>query len=516
VTRAAGLRQRPNLLLVMADQLAASHLTAYGNTIVHAPNLEGLARDGIVFESAYCASPLCAPSRFALLTGRRPSSIGAFDNAAELPAATPTIAHVLRGAGYETTLTGKMHFVGPDQLHGFEERLTTDVYPAGFDWTPDWTLPPGERLEWYHNTASLLAAGEREAALQTDYDDEVCFRAVQRIRDLSLREHAEPFFLTVSFTNPHDPWEIRRRYWELYDESAIAPPAVGPIPRNKADPHSLRLRAMIGLDGRPLSPGEVQRARHGYYAAISYLDERIGEVLAALAETGLDERTLVVFTADHGELLGERGLWYKMSFLEDSARVPLIVRGPRLTSRRVLAPVSQLDLAPTLAELAEAPAAEAAFEGSSLVGALRGESGGPGEAFAEYLAEGVHAPAVMIRRERHKYIRCPGDPDLLYDLANDPLELRNLADDAGGAEIAAAFRSESDERWNLGELEQHVLESQRARRLVASALARGAYAPWDFQPYVDASLQYVRSEAARGPRTGRSRPVGGLPPSDGG
>ncbi len=127
---------------------------------------------------------------------------------------------------------------------------------------------------------------------------------------------------------------------------------------------------MIGLDRRPLSDGEVRHARHGYYAAISYLDERIGEVLAALGATGLAENTLVVFTADHGELLGERGLWYKMSFLEGSSRVPLIVRAPRLAARRVQAPVSQLDLAPTLADLAGAPADGAEFEGTSLAGAL--------------------------------------------------------------------------------------------------------------------------------------------------
>jgi choline-sulfatase len=506
----------PNVLLLMADQLAAAHLPAYGNTIVHSPNLDALACDGVVFESAYCASPLCAPSRFALLTGRRPSAIGAYDNAAELPAATPTIAHVLRAAGYETTLAGKMHFVGPDQLHGFEERLTTDVYPSGFDWTPDWTLPAGERLEWYHNTASLLAASAREAALQTDYDDEVCFRAVQKIRDLSLRSDGAPFFLTVSFTNPHDPWEIRQRYWDLYDEHAIDLPAVGPIPRDEADPHSLRLRSMIGIDRRPLSQAEVRNARHGYYAAVSYLDERIGEVLAALRATGLDENTLVVFTADHGELLGERGLWYKMSFLEGSSRVPLIMRGPRLAARRVPAPVSQLDLAPTLAELAGAPAEGAEFEGTSLATALTGESGGPGEALGEYLAEGVPSPAVMIRRERHKYIRCTGDPDLLYDLANDPLELHNVAGEPAAAELVAAFRAESEERWDLPRLERHVLESQRARQLVARALGRGAYAPWDFQPYLDASLLYVRSDAARGERPGRSRPAGGLPPAEDG
>jgi choline-sulfatase len=504
---------RPNVLLVMADQLAAAHLPAYGNAVVQAPRLAALARESVVFESAYCASPLCAPSRFALLAGRRPSAIAAYDNAAELPAATPTIAHVLRADGYDTALAGKMHFVGPDQLHGFEERLTTDVYPSGFDWTPDWRLPAGERLEWYHNTTSLLASRVAEAAMQSDYDDEVCFRAVQKIRDLSLGDGERPFFLTVSFTNPHDPWEVRQRYWDLYDERAIDLPVVGPLPRGEADAHSLRLREMIGLDRRPLSESEVRRARHGYYAAISYLDERVGEVLDALSATGLDRSTAVIFTADHGELLGERGLWYKMSFLEGSARVPLIVRAPGLAARRVDGPVSQLDLAPTLAELAGAPAVDAGFEGRSLAGALTGASAGPGEALGEYLAEGLQAPAVMIRRDRHKYVRCPGDPDLLYDLEADPAELRNLAAEAGGAQLAAAFRAESDELWDLAGIERRVLESQRSRRLVARALTRGAYAPWDFQPYADASLLYVRSEAARGGRAGRSRPAGGLPPA---
>jgi choline-sulfatase len=505
--------ERPNILLVMADQLAAAHLPAYGNDVVHAPRLTQLAREGVVFESAYCASPLCAPSRFSLLAGRRPSSIGAYDNAAELPAGTPTIAHVLRAAGYATTLAGKMHFVGPDQLHGFEERLTTDVYPSDFDWTPDWTLPVGERLEWYHNTTSLLSSRVAEAALQTDYDDEVCFRAVQKIRDLSLRDTGQPFFLTVSFTNPHDPWEQRQRYWDLYDEQAIALPAIATIPRADADPHSLRLRDMSLLDARPLGDDELRRARHGYYASISYLDERVGELLDALAATGQDGSTLVLFTADHGELLGERGLWYKMSFLDGSARVPLIARGPGLAPRRVRGPVSQLDVAPTLAELAGAAPREAGFEGTSLASALTGVSAGPEEALGEYLAEGVTAPMVMIRRGRHKYVRCPGDPDLLYDLDADPLELDNLAEHPEGAGIAADLRAESDRRWDLAALGQEVLASQRERHLVARALALGTYTPWDFQPFSDASYLYVRSEASQNPRPGRARPAGGLPPS---
>jgi choline-sulfatase len=506
--------RRPNLVVLMADQLAASFLPAYGHPVVRAPHLDALARSGTVFESAYCASPLCAPSRSAMLAGRRASVIDAFDNAAELPAATPTIAHLLRASGYHTVLAGKMHFVGPDQLHGFEERLTTDVYPAGFDWTPDWRLPSESRLPWYHNLSGVLGAGVHEAAMQTAYDDEVCFRAVERIRELAQRPDRRPFLLVVSFTSPHDPWEVRARHWDMYRDGEIDPPAVAATPPAQTDPHSLRLRAMCGLDERPLSAAEIQRARHGYYAALSYMDERVGEVTGALEQNGLAGETVVAFTADHGEMGGERGLWFKMSFFEGSARVPLLVRGPGIGKGRVSQPVSHLDLAPTLAELAGAALGEAEFEGRSLVPALHGGDAGSATVVSEYLAEGVTAPAVMLRRGRYKYVRCPGDPDQLFDLAADPRELVNLAPDSGHAKACAALRADSDERWDLADLRRRVLASQSRRRLVAAALATGAHTPWDHQPYVDASRQYVRGPAAQHPRPGVPLVPGALPAGD--
>src|SRR5918995_1254859 len=276
----------------MVDQLSAGWLPAYGHDIVHAPSLDALAAQGVVFDSAYCPSPLCAPSRAALLTGRFPSRVGVYDNAAELRASAPTVTHRLRAAGYDTCLSGKMHFVGPDQLHGFEQRLTTDVYPADLDWTPDWRVPLSERLPWYHTMESVLTPGVCAASMQMDYDDEVAHRAVRKLRDLA-RDRARPFFLCVSFTNPHDPWELRPEYWDRYDPAEIAPPSVGLVPRAEADPHSLRLRDMSGFDDVALSDERVRRARHAYYAAISYVDERIGEVLGALAETGLRDDTIV-------------------------------------------------------------------------------------------------------------------------------------------------------------------------------------------------------------------------------
>jgi choline-sulfatase len=505
---------RPNIVLLMADQLAASFLPCHGHRTVRAPNLTALAGAGTAFESAYCASPLCAPSRSAMLAGRPPSEIRVYDNAAELPATTPTIAHVLRAQGYHTVLAGKMHFVGPDQLHGFEERLTTDVYPAGFDWTPDWRLPATTRLPWYHNMNSVLGTGVHEAAMQTAYDDEVCFRATERIRELSLRPDRRPFFLVASFTNPHDPWEVRRRHWDAYRDDEIGLPDVAPIPRNQADPHSLRLRDMYGLDERPLTDAEVLRARHGYYAAITYMDELVGELLEVLAATGLADETVVVFTADHGEMAGERGLWYKMSFLDGSARIPFIWRGPGIVCQAMAGPVSQLDLAPTLAEMGGAAPHEAGFEGRSLLPVLLGGDAAESPVVSEYLAEGVTEPAVMVRRGRYKLVRCPGDPDLLYDLDADPRELRNLADDPAHARAREGLEAEVERRWDLAGLRRDVLESQAKRRLVATALATGAHTPWDHQPYVDASRQYVRGTAAEHPRPGAPLVPGGLPLPD--
>src|SRR5829696_1483489 len=450
--------RRSNVLLVMADQLAAGWLPAYGHSAVHAPNLTALAEGATVFESAYCPAPLCAPSRAGLLSARLPSRTGVFDNAAEMPAALPTITHQLRARGYYTGLVGKMHFVGPDQLHGFEERLTPDIYPGDLDWTPDWRLPPGEQLPWYHTMDSVLDPGVSVASMQQDYDDEVAFRAVRKLFDLAREGVERPFFLVVSFSNPHDPWELRPRYWDLYDRETIDLPAVPRIPLDEADPHSRRLREMCGVEEVDLSPDQLRAARHGYYAAISYLDERVGEVLAALRDARLDDDTIVVFTADHGEMLGERGLWYKMAFFEASARVPLIIRVPGgIAGARPAEPVSQLDLAPTLLELCGVGGA-AAGDGRSVAPALAGDALGTADVVAEYLAEGVTAPAVMLRRGPHKYVRCGDDPEQLFDVESDPHELVDLA--RAESSLCGELRAEVERRWDMPGLRAAVLRSQ--------------------------------------------------------
>jgi len=485
---------RPNFLIVMADQLTARALPAYGNRIAKTPHIDALAAGGVVFDSFYCNSPLCAPSRFSFLSGRQVSAIGAYDNAAEFQAQVPTFAHYLRRSGYQTVLSGKMHFCGPDQLHGFEERLTTDIYPADFGWTPDWTRFD-ERPSWYHTMDSVTEAGPCARTNQIDYDDEVVFHARRKLFDLARSGDRRPFCMVASMTHPHDPYVIPRRYWDRYEGVDIDMPRVR-IPAEQLDPHSRRLRHVSGLDLQPVTEARTRAARRAYYGAVSYVDDQIGVLLAALAEARFAANTVVILLADHGDMLGERGLWYKMNFFEPACRIPLIVHAPALFgASRVQTSASLVDILPTLSELAGVAPADFAtpLDGSSLVPQLAGESGRD-EVIGEYLAEGAIAPVVMIKRGRYKFVHSPVDPDQLYDLADDPDELQNLARSAEHAPRLQEFRYEVGRRWDLAALHAAVLASQRQRHRVYQALRTGRYTPWDFQPLRDASREYVRND----------------------
>ena len=422
----------PNILLVMADQMATAHLPIFGG-IALAPFMQALASDGVVFDSAYCASPLCSPSRASLMTGLLPSRTRVYDNAAEFASDLPTFAHRLRLSGYRTILSGKMHFCGPDQLHGFEERLTTDIYPADYGWTPDWDRP-GERPSWYHNMSSVAEAGVCVRTNQLDFDDEVAFASERAIFDLARSDLARsrdrrPFLLVASFTHPHDPFAVPQRYWDLHRDADIPPPAP-PVAPEALDPHSRRLRHVCAIDAEPVTEAETRAARRAYLGAIAYVDDQLGRLMAALRATGLAENTIVVLASDHGEMLGDRGLWYKMNFFDGAARVPLVIASPgRFAPRRVAASVSLLDLMPTLVDLAGGdPALGGPIDGRSLAPHLVGRTGHD-EALGEYLAEGAIAPMVMIRRGPFKFIHSPPDPDQLYDIAADPGERANLAAD---------------------------------------------------------------------------------------
>ena len=501
--------KRPNILVLVADQLTGTFFPDGPADFLHVPHLRALAERSVRFSRAYTPSPLCVPARAAFMSGLLPSATGVYDNAAEFRADIPTFAHHLRRAGWQTALAGKMHFVGPDQMHGFEERLTTDIYPADFGWTPDYTKP-AERIDWwYHNLGSVTGAGIAEITNQLEFDDEVAHHATAKLYDLARGRDSRPWCLTVSFTHPHDPYVARPEFWDLYEGSPALDPSVPAIPFAEQDPHSRRLMVAYDHEATPLTSEHIRAARRGYLANISYVDAKIGEILRVLERCGMAEDTVIVFASDHGDMLGERGLWFKMCFWESSARVPILIAAPGLTPRRVDTPVSTLDLLPTLVDLAGLDVAPIlpTIDGESLLGLARGTAG-RGPVPMEYEAEGSAAPLVCLVDGRWKLTLCDLDPPQLFDLATDPDETTNLAGDPAHGGTLAEMTARARARWDLAAIDAEVRASQARRHIVWDALRQGRHQPWDHQPIQRADDRYMRNhmdlnvveDRARAPR----------------
>ncbi len=483
---------KPNILILMVDQLNGTLFPDGPADWLHTPNLKKLAARSTRFANSYTASPLCAPGRASFMSGQLPSRTGVYDNAAEFRSDIPTYAHHLRRAGYYTCLSGKMHFVGPDQMHGFEDRMTTDIYPADFGWTPDYRKP-GERIDWwYHNMGSVTGAGVGEISNQLEYDDEVAHHARAKLYDLARGNDNRPWCLTVSFTHPHDPYVARRKYWDQYENCEHLAPTIPAMAYEDQDAHSQRIFDANDWRSFNITDEDIAKSRRAYFANISYLDDKIGEILDVLEDT--DQNPVIVFVSDHGDMLGERGLWFKMSFFEGSSRVPLMIAAPDMATGRVDTPVSTLDLTPTLAALAGVSIDEIEpwTDGEDL-SALANGAERTSPVAIEYAAEGSNAPLVSLRYGKWKYNRCALDPDQLFDLDADPHETKNLADDLAHRGTLQTLRAKSESRWDLEKFDADVRASQARRWVVYEALRQGGYYPWDYQPLQKASERYMRN-----------------------
>ena len=497
----------------MADQLAPHYTGTYGHELVKTPNMDALAETGCLFDAAYTPSPLCAPARFSFMSGQLPFNISAYDNAAEFSSSIPTFCHYLRQVGYHACLSGKMHFVGPDQLHGFSQRLTTDIYPADYSFTPNW-LQPDERIDaWYHNMSSVHEAGTAEITFQLEYDDEVAFHAIRKLYDYARDPEQTPFVMVASFTHPHDPYVARQKFWELYDHDKIDLPSLS-INNVPEDAHSARIIRDIQADIFPPDEQSVLNARHAYYANVSYFDDQVSRFVDALKSTDLIDDTVVIVTADHGDMLGERGLWYKMNFFEQAARIPLIANGPDVIQSRVETPCSLTDILPTLVDIATEGRGLSSVtckpvDGTSLFPLLTDHgASGKDVVFSHYAAECTDNPMVMIRQGDLKFIHCDSDDPKLFDLSDDPQELSNLADNAEYHDTVLSFTQQIMDRWNLDEIRESVIANQQSRLMIQQTMNGSRTASWDYQPLRDASDDYVRShkepddmaEARRYPR----------------
>jgi choline-sulfatase len=298
----------------------------------------------------------------------------------------------------------------------------------------------------------------------------------------------------VSFTHPHDPYVARRKFWDLYEDCEHLTPTVPAIPYEKQDPHSQRLMLACDYQNFDITDDNIARSRRAYFANISYLDEKVGELMDTLTRTRQLDNTVILFCSDHGDMLGERGMWFKMSFFEGSARVPLMIAGPGVAAGRHDAPVSNLDITPTLTALAgiSMDAIMPWTDGESLLPMIGGTPR-TSPVLMEYAAEGSYAPLVGIREGKWKYVHCVLDPEQLYDMEADPLERHNLAGDPRHAATLARFQAAAHARWDMRRFDAEVRESQARRWVVYEALRNGAYYPWDYQPLQKASERYMRN-----------------------
>jgi choline-sulfatase len=469
--------KRPNILVLMVDELTVGATGVYGHPFVRTPHMDRLAAEGVTVERAYCPSPLCVPSRATFMTGRHPHQLGVYDLASSLSSEEPTWAHLLNAAGYDTVLAGKMHFVGADQRHGFAKRPVEDCHGNGsHHGVPDWDAAPRSGRP---PSARLTGAGRAGRTRYTDYDESVRDAAVAY-----LREHAagaregkqQPFALCASFISPHFPLVVEERYFRMYW------PELADLPRHPEPPEHpkyRRVRQFFSLEG-PFEDEVIRRCRAAYYGLVTFVDELIGSVLAALRETGLAEDTFVLFTGDHGEMLGERGLWWKSTMLDGAARVPLVCAWPgRLPAGERRDSVAGLvDVVPTLLDVAGWPETTGTpipdhLEGSSLLPLLAdGAAPWRDEALVEFLAHTArHPEAALIRKENgrtRKLIYGLHEEPQLYDLDADPDELVNLARQP--AYRAEVRRLERDllAQFPAEALDHEVRRSQRLRRYTAA------------------------------------------------
>jgi choline-sulfatase len=444
--------QRPNLLYIHSDQHNPYVMGCAGDRVVETPNLDRLAAEGVRCTQVYCPSPVCVASRMAMLAGRYPSDIEVWTNNQILDSGVPTMAHAMGAAGYRPVLVGRMHAIGPDQLHGYVDR------PVG-DHCSNW---PGSGLAPAIGGSNLQQAGPGQSAYQV-HDEDVTAAAEYFLNQLGVRKRAaevvDPFSLSVGFMLPHSPYLARRHLYDYYRER-IGPPAVRQPFGDHLHPAMRWWRSHVDLHDVPEE--WVLNGRAAYWALVAAMDAMIGRILNALRENGLADNTLVVYSSDHGDLVGEHDLWMKRTFYEESVKVPAILSWPGVLPcgsecHRVM---SALDLNAAMLQALGAPALPNSPGRPALELLRTGAGAWEDLAFSEYaLREGQVQR--MVRRGRWKLIYHWKERPQLFNLDEDPREREDRAADPECREM-------------VDELTALVLEGWDPARVAARLQARQA------------------------------------------
>lgn len=420
--------QPRNLLFIMSDEHNKSVLGAAGHPMIRTPNLDRLAQAGVRFTDAYCNSPICVPSRASFQTGRYVHDIRFWDNAIAYDGSVPSWAHRLKAAGHRVESIGKLHYRSAADDNGFtQEHMPLHVVDGVGDPIGLLRDPPPPRLAALKMAAQ---AGCGDSAYQ-GYDDRITESAQAWLRARAAAPDDQPWVLFVSLVCPHFPLISRPEWYNLYPEDQVPWPVMYNPAERPRHPYIEAMRACQIYDQGFDDPAKVRRAIAAYFGMVSFVDHNVGLLMQVLGETGLQDDTRIIYTSDHGDNLGNRGLWGKSNMYEEAAGVPMIMAGPDVPAGVVCRePVSLVDAFPTIVDcVGLAPHAEDRdLPGANLLDIVRG-SAPPRTVLSEYHAAGSATGAFMIRHGSFKYIHYVGMPAQLFDLAGDPGERRDLGQD---------------------------------------------------------------------------------------
>lgn len=482
-----------NILFIFSDQHAQRIAGPYGDRIAETPALDRLAGEGVTFDNCYTPAPVCGPARMAMLSGRPPHETRTFMNNDILPSHIPTYANALAAHGVDTALAGRLHAMGPDQMRGFARRIVGDHSPA---W-PGVARHDMGILARTHgpNRISLERSGAGNSAYQ-NLDEASRDAAIAELEARAARLRAgetRPFFLKVGFMLPHPPFVARAEDYARFE--GRVPPPRQPAPPNDEHPYLAWWRRNREIETVP--PDERDRSRAAFYGLVHRLDRYVDALLGALDRLGLADDTLVVYASDHGEHLGERGLWWKHTFFDEAVKVPLLMRWPGRLPAGVRRPqlVDLMDVAATFVDAAGAPPLPNG-RGRSLL-PIAGEAGRPwvDRVFSQNCVDAIEGYSGgramqqrMLREGGWKLVYHHGLPPQLFDLETDPDETNDRADDPAVAERLAAMTSRILDGWDpeaIGRLLEQRMADKRLLRAWAEVASPEDPIRWRFDPDIN-------------------------------
>lgn len=466
---------RPNILMLFSDQ-HTWNMTGYaGHPIVKTPNLDKIAARGVNFTNAYCNSPLCSPSRQSFMSGLHCYEIGMWNNVSSMPENTVTWARALSAAGYETMLCGKMHFNGYQKLYGFDSRPVPEGSSAGkqfYSWglrtSHVWTDPlpydKGKSSNWLLNEPGP-DSDERCPIFQ--HDKRIAEGTIEVLKKKAAEKDGKPWALCCGMVLPHAPYKPRKDLWEMYEGKGDLPPNIHGEGLGDCDRY---LRYYQGVAKNDYNEEHIRRLREAYYGLVTEYDEYVGRIMTTLEETGQADNTIIFYFSDHGDMLGENGLFHKVSLRDASAKIPMLVSWPGHYPEGVTVdtPVSLVDLYPTFLDIAGYKLPEILpLSGNSLMPLIQGKPDQfQGDSvFCEFEGEGWNHPRAFLRKGDWKYIFNHTARPELYNLADDPLEVKNLAGSPDAAEIEKKLHDKMMSFWDPEKIEVEVLRTQARQKL---------------------------------------------------